>query len=40
VEQAVAKGDPDKQALACYGLLLPELAEVWRASSTAARSAQ
>ena len=29
VEQAVAKDDPDKKALACYGLLLPELGEVW-----------
>lgn len=29
VEQAVAKGDPDKQALACYGVLLPETDEVW-----------
>jgi hypothetical protein len=29
VEQAVAKGDPDKKALACYGVLLPSLAEVW-----------
>ncbi len=29
VEQAVAKDDPDKQALACYGLLLPQLDEVW-----------
>jgi hypothetical protein len=29
VEQAVAKDDPDKKALACYGVLLPELAEVW-----------
>jgi hypothetical protein len=29
VEQAVAKDDPDKKALACYGLLLPETNEVW-----------
>jgi hypothetical protein len=29
VEQTVAKDDPDKKALACYGVLLPELAEVW-----------
>jgi len=29
VEQTVAKDDPDKQALACYGLLLPALGEVW-----------
>jgi hypothetical protein len=29
VEQTVAKDDPDKQALACYGLLLPQLDEVW-----------
>ena len=29
VEQTVAKDDPDKKALACYGLLLPELGEVW-----------
>ena len=29
MEQAVAKGDPDKKALACYGVLLPELDEVW-----------
>ncbi len=25
----VAKDDPDKQALACYGVLLPETGEVW-----------
>ena len=29
VEQAVAPDDPDPKALACYGLLLPELDEVW-----------
>ena len=29
VEQAVAKDDPDPNALACYGLWLPELAETW-----------
>lgn len=29
VEQAVAKDDPDKKALACYGVLLPETSEVW-----------
>jgi hypothetical protein len=29
VEQAVAKGDADKKALACYGVLLPALDEVW-----------
>ncbi|HEX5502579.1 MAG TPA: transposase [Thermomicrobiales bacterium] len=29
VQQAVAKDDPDKQALACYGVLLPEADEVW-----------
>jgi len=29
VEQAVAGDDPDRRALACYGLLLPELDEVW-----------
>ena len=29
VEQTVAKDDPDKKALACYGLLLPGLGEVW-----------
>lgn len=29
VEQTVAKDDPDRQALACYGVLLPSLDEVW-----------
>jgi hypothetical protein len=29
VEPTVAKDDPDKKALACYGLLLPETNEVW-----------
>ena len=29
VEQAVAKDDPDRKALACYGVLLPETNEVW-----------
>ncbi len=29
VEQAVAKDDPDKQALACYGVLFPATQEVW-----------
>ena len=29
VEQPVAKDDPDKQALACYGVLLPQTDEVW-----------
>jgi len=29
VEQAVANDDPDKKALACYGLLLPATNEVW-----------
>jgi hypothetical protein len=29
VEPTVAKDDPDKKALACYGLLLPETKEVW-----------
>ena len=29
MEQPVAKDDPDRKALACYGLLLPELDEVW-----------
>jgi transposase len=29
VEQPVASDDPDPKALACYGLLLPELDEVW-----------
>lgn len=29
MEQAVAKGDPDKQALACYGVLIPATNEVW-----------
>jgi hypothetical protein len=29
VEQAVAPDDPDQAALACYGVLLPELDEVW-----------
>ena len=29
VEQPVAKDDPDRKALACYGVLLPELDEVW-----------
>jgi hypothetical protein len=29
VEQAVAKDDPDKPALACYGVLLPASGEVW-----------
>jgi len=29
VEQTVAKDDPDRKALACYGVLLPELDEVW-----------
>jgi len=29
VEQTVAHDDPDRKALACYGLLLPETKEVW-----------
>jgi transposase len=29
VEQTVAKGDPDKKALACYGVLIPATNEVW-----------
>jgi len=29
VEQAVVRDDPDKQVLACYGVLLPALDEVW-----------
>ena len=29
VEQPVAKDDPDRKALACYGRRLPELEEVW-----------
>jgi hypothetical protein len=29
LEQAVAKDDPDRKALACYGLLLPRTDEVW-----------
>src|SRR5436305_3661707 len=29
VEQAVAKDDPDKKALACYGALFPATGEVW-----------
>ena len=29
VAQTVAKNDPDRKALACYGLLLPALDEVW-----------
>jgi transposase len=29
VEQAVAKDDPDKKALACYGVLLADTKEVW-----------
>jgi transposase len=29
VEQAVAPDDPDRKALACYGLLLPATNEVW-----------
>jgi hypothetical protein len=29
VEQPVAKDDPDRRALACYGVLLPALDEVW-----------
>jgi DDE superfamily endonuclease len=29
VEQPVASDDPDPQARACYGLLLPQLDEVW-----------
>jgi transposase len=29
VEQAVAKDDPDKQALACYGVLFPATRAVW-----------
>jgi DDE superfamily endonuclease len=29
VEQAVAKDDPDKKALACYGVLFPATDEVW-----------
>jgi transposase len=29
VDQPVASDDPDPKALACYGLLLPELNEVW-----------
>lgn len=29
VEQTVARDDPERKALACYGLLLPETDEVW-----------
>ena len=29
MEQTVAKDDPDKPALACYGVLLPATNEVW-----------
>jgi transposase len=29
VEQPVAKDDPDKEALACYGVLFPATNEVW-----------
>ncbi len=29
VEQAVAKDDPDRKALACYGVLFPATKEVW-----------
>lgn len=29
IEQTVAKDDPDPKALACYGLLRPDLAQVW-----------
>lgn len=29
MEQAVAQGDADKKALACYGVLLPATNEVW-----------
>ncbi len=29
VEQAVAQDDPDKKALACYGVLFPTTQEVW-----------
>jgi hypothetical protein len=29
VEQAVAPDDPDRKALACYGVLLPATNEVW-----------
>jgi transposase len=29
VEQRVAKDDPDKKALACYGVLFPATEEVW-----------
>jgi hypothetical protein len=29
VEQTVAPDDPDRKALACYGLLLPDTQEVW-----------
>ena len=29
VEQTVARDDPERKALACYGLLLPETGEVW-----------
>jgi transposase len=29
VEQVVARDDPERKALACYGLLLPQTEEVW-----------
>ncbi len=29
VEQAVAKDDPDRKALACYGVLFPATGDVW-----------
>jgi hypothetical protein len=29
VEQAVARNDPERKALACYGVLVPETDEVW-----------
>jgi hypothetical protein len=29
IEQSVARNDPDPKALACYGLLLPSMDELW-----------
>ena len=29
MEQAVARDDPDRKALACYGVLFPATSEVW-----------
>ena len=29
IEQSVAKDDPDPKAISCYGLFMPEFAEVW-----------